>query len=250
VPTYAAPGVYVEEVPSSQKSLSAAATAIAAFVGFTQRGPDDDPSDPEGLKPRLVTSWTQFEQLYGGFSNGCMLPLSVFGYFHNGGNIAYIVRIPNTAPAGQPAVAALPAADRALGNPLSVTSVEPDALLSIAIDPVDPGDDGSDEDGPAPFNLTVMERGSPVEEYPDLTLTPGDRNVEKVVNAASTRVKVKVDLEKGVDLSSMVDLLKPGLFPLEAAARYRCLSAGRSSPAPNPPARASMAWPSPRRSPW
>ena len=65
MPTYAAPGVYVEEVASSQKVLSAAPTAIAAFVGFTERAPSDDPNDPEGLAPRLVTSWTQFEQLYG-----------------------------------------------------------------------------------------------------------------------------------------------------------------------------------------
>jgi phage tail sheath protein FI len=56
MPTYTAPGVYVEEVPSAQKSLSAAATAIAAFVGFTERAPTDDPTDPEGTKPRLVTS--------------------------------------------------------------------------------------------------------------------------------------------------------------------------------------------------
>ncbi len=127
MPTYAAPGVYVEEVPSSQKSLSAAATAIAAFVGFTERAPTDDPSDPEGLTPRLVTSWTQFEELYGGFQNGCMLPLSVYGYFQNGGAVAYIVRIPNTSPSGEPSQVALPSADRALGNPMTVTSIDPDA---------------------------------------------------------------------------------------------------------------------------
>jgi phage tail sheath protein FI len=216
VPNYAAPGVYVEEVPSSQKSLSAAATAVAAFVGFTERWPDDDPSDSGGLKPRLVTSWSQFEQLYGGFRNGCMLPLSVYGYFQNGGTVAYIVRIPNTAPAGQPARAALPAADRALGNPLSVTSIEPDARLSIAVESVDGGEDASDGQ-PSPFKLTVFEKGQPVEDYPDLTITPGDRNVEKVVNATSTRVKVKVDLEKGVNLSSILDVLRPGTFPLEPA---------------------------------
>ena len=102
MPTYAAPGVYVEEVPSSQKVLTAAATAIAAFVGFTEIAPSDDPTDPEGVKPRLVTSWTQFEQLYGSFKNGCVLPLAVYGYFQNGGTIAYIVRIPNTTPAGEP----------------------------------------------------------------------------------------------------------------------------------------------------
>ena len=80
MPTYTAPGVYVEEVASSQKVLSPAATAIAAFVGFTERAPNDDPADPEGLAPRLVTSWSQYEQLYGGFAPGCMMPLSVYGY--------------------------------------------------------------------------------------------------------------------------------------------------------------------------
>src|SRR6185437_1052884 len=103
VPTYTAPGVYVEEVPSSQKVLSAAPTAIAAFVGFTERAPDDDPvNDPMGLAPRLVTSWSQYEKLYGSFAPGCMLPLSVYGYFANGGSIAYICRVPNASPSGQP----------------------------------------------------------------------------------------------------------------------------------------------------
>jgi uncharacterized protein len=216
VPTYTAPGVYVEEVPSSQKSLSAAATAIAAFVGFTQRAPDDDPSDPEGLKPRLVTSWTQFEQLYGSFENGYILPLSVYGYFQNGGTIAYIVRIPNTTPAGEPAQLALAAADRSLGSPVSVTSVEPDADLSVAIELVDTGDD--DSAGPAPFNFIVVENGNAVETFPNVTVLPGDTNVATVVNATSTKVKVKVDLDSKVDLSNLVDILKPGVFPLEKAA--------------------------------
>ena len=70
MPTYAAPGVYVEEVVSTQKVLTAAPTAVAAFVGFTERCADRRPADPEGLAPRLVTSWTQFESLYGGFTPG------------------------------------------------------------------------------------------------------------------------------------------------------------------------------------
>jgi phage tail sheath protein FI len=215
VPTYAAPGVYVEEVPSPQKSLTAAATAIAAFVGFTERAPDDDPSDPFGIKPRLVTSWSQYEQLYGGFKKGCVLPLSVYGYFQNGGSLAYIVRIPHTEPAGAPARASLPAADRALGNPLVVTSVEPDASLSIAIRPFDDGGQ-ADTEGPAPFNLAVLQGDIELESFSNLTLTPGERNVEKVVNAASTKVRVKVELDQKLDLSSLVDVMKPGVFPLEA----------------------------------
>src|SRR6266568_3774132 len=133
MPTYTAPGVYVEEVPSSQKVLSAAPTAVA---------------------PRLVTSWSQFEGLYGGFSPGCVLPLSVYGYFANGGSIAYICRIANTAPAGQPSRLTLPAADRALGEPLVVESLEPDAPISIEIASIDPGENAPE--GPSPFTLTVQ----------------------------------------------------------------------------------------------
>ncbi|MGN6088203.1 MAG: phage tail sheath family protein [Actinomycetales bacterium] len=215
MPTYTAPGVYVEEVPSSQKVLSAAPTAVAAFVGFTERAPQDDPNDPDGLAPRLVTSWTQFEQLYGSFAKGCMLPLSVYGYFQNGGQLAYIVRVPNTAPAGEPARLALPAADRALGLPLAIESLEPDADLTVAVETEDAGD--AAEDGPSPFTISIVEAGEVVESYPNLTLDSGPRNAATVINATSTRVKVEVKLDADVDLSQQLDLLKPGAYALEKA---------------------------------
>jgi uncharacterized protein len=216
MPTYTAPGVYVEEVPSSQKVLSAAPTAVAAFVGFTERAPSDDPRDPQGLAPRLVTSWSQYEALYGSFAEGCVLPLSVYGYFANGGSIAYICRIPNTEPAGEPARRALPAADRSLGLPLTVESIEPDANISIDIATVDGGDDAAE--GPAPFTLTVLLDGLPVETFPNVDFSSGPTNVKTVVNATSTKVKVDVDLDATVDLATQLELLKPGLYPLEKAA--------------------------------
>jgi phage tail sheath protein FI len=227
MPNYAAPGVYVEEVPSSQKVLTAAPTAIAAFVGFTERAPTDDPTDPEGVKPRLVTSWTQFEELYGSFKNGCLLPLSVYGYFQNGGSIAYIVRIPNTAPAGEPAQLALPAADRALGKPLTVTSVEPDANITVDISPGLDDEEDDESEGPSPFTMTVREGGAVVERFPNLTITPGDNNAETIVNAQSTKIRVKVDLASDVDLSQMMDVLKPGSFPLVKAEPTRVPVAGK-----------------------
>ena len=73
MPTYLTPGVYVEEVDTGSKPLAAVGTAVAAFVGFTAKAPSDDPGDPDGLKPRLVTNWSQFERLYGGFAPGVML---------------------------------------------------------------------------------------------------------------------------------------------------------------------------------
>jgi len=215
MPTYAAPGVYVEEVVSTQKVLSAAPTAITAFVGFTEKAPTDDPADPEGLAPRLVTSWTQFEKLYGSFAPGAVLPLSVYGYFANGGSLAYIVRVPNTAPSGQPSRRELPAADRSLGLPIAVESLEPDAALTLQIATADSDPDG---DGPSPFNLTVLDAGVPVESFENLTLDKGDRNVATVVNGTSTKIKVEVQLDAKTDLSSQIEVLKPGNYPLEKAA--------------------------------
>ncbi|RIJ71075.1 phage tail sheath family protein [Nakamurella silvestris] len=214
MPTYAAPGVYVEEVPSSQKVLTAGPTAIAAFVGFTEKAPTDDPRDPEGLAPRLVTSWSQFEALYGGFTPGAVLPLSVYGYFANGGAIAYIVRVPNTSPSGEPSRRELPAADRALGLPLVVESIEPDDDISLQVTTVD---EETEEEGPSPFNLSVIANGVEVESFENLTLDKGPRNVATVVNATSTKVKVEVALDAKADLSSQIELLKPGTYALEKA---------------------------------
>ena len=41
--TYQAPGVYVEEVPSGSRPIEAIGTAVAAFVGFTEKGPVGTP---------------------------------------------------------------------------------------------------------------------------------------------------------------------------------------------------------------
>ncbi|WP_426594394.1 phage tail sheath family protein [Cellulomonas sp. McL0617] len=214
MPTYTAPGVYVEEIPSSQKVLASAPTAVAAFVGFTERAPQDDPNDPQGLSPRLVTSWNQYEALYGGFVEGAILPLSVYGYFLNGGSLAYIVRIPNAEPSGEPARLALPAADRSLGLPIAVESVEPDANLTVVVEATEVADD---HEGPAPFSITIVDGGEAVESYDDLTLG-GPRDAATVINKTSTRVKVEVKLAADVDLTSQLELLKPGAYALEHAA--------------------------------
>lgn len=213
MPTYTAPGVYVEEVPSSQKVLASAPTAVAAFVGFTARAPHDDPSDPQGLAPRLVTSWTQFENLYGGFVEGAVLPLSVHGFFLNGGTAAYIVRVPHVEPAGESSRLALPATDRSLGLPVAVTSVEPDADLTVT---VTTDEAPEDLEGPAPFTLRIVENGVEVEAFGDLTLG-GPRDAATVVNATSTKVKIEILLEEDTDLSAQLEVLRPGAYTLEKA---------------------------------
>jgi hypothetical protein len=216
--------VYVEEVPSSQKVLTAAPTAVAAFVGFTEKAPTDDPNDPEGLAPRLVTSWSQFEALYGSFAPGCVLPLSVYGYFANGGSIAYICRVPNTGPSGKPAKLELPASDRALGTPLKIESVDPDANVTVEVSTDDAGDNAK---AGASFTLTVLVNGEPVEEYPGLTFG-GDRDVKTVVNKASAKVKVDLALAKGADVAGQLELIKPGRYQLAKAEPTKIPVTGRN----------------------
>ncbi|CAL9302968.1 phage tail sheath family protein [Streptomyces sp. SudanB182_2057] len=89
MPTYLTPGVYVEEVQSGARPIEGVGTAVAAFVGFAETGPFHTPT--------LVTSWDQYTQLFGGFTEGTYLAHSVYGYFANGGGAAYIVRIGGSA---------------------------------------------------------------------------------------------------------------------------------------------------------
>jgi phage tail sheath protein FI len=94
MPTYLHPGVYVEEIPSGSKPIEAVGTSVAAFVGYTEKGPLNDPT--------LVSTWDEFEKTFGGIQEivpdedlELQDPMghSVYAFFQNGGSKAYIVRI-------------------------------------------------------------------------------------------------------------------------------------------------------------
>ncbi|NHZ72357.1 MAG: phage tail sheath family protein [Aquificales bacterium] len=100
--TYASPGVYVEEVDRGTKPIEVAGVSIAAFVGITaeasmkQFNPDTGEREVvESVlnKATLVTNWTQFQDIFGGFLPGAFLPDAVYGYFANGGGACYITSL-------------------------------------------------------------------------------------------------------------------------------------------------------------
>jgi phage tail sheath protein FI len=95
VPTY--PGVYIEEVPSSVRTIVGVATSITAFVGRTLRGAVDEPA--------RVQSFADFERRFGGLWSKSSVSYAVQHYFLNGGVDALIVRVHNGA---QPATITLP----------------------------------------------------------------------------------------------------------------------------------------------
>lgn len=100
--TYKTPGVYVEVVDRGTKPIEAVGTSMAAFVGITAEASTKtiDPKTGESVPmtsvlnwPMLVTNWTQYVNLFGGFVSGAYLPDAVYNYFANGGGPCYITSL-------------------------------------------------------------------------------------------------------------------------------------------------------------
>jgi phage tail sheath protein FI len=100
--TYASPGVYVEEVDRGTKPIEAVGTSMAAFVGITAEASIKaiDAETGELVPIRsvvnqavLVTNWTQFVMVFGGFVEEAYLPDAVYGYFANGGGPCYVTSL-------------------------------------------------------------------------------------------------------------------------------------------------------------
>ena len=79
------PGVYIEEIPSGPRTIAAAPTSIAAFVGCARRGPTD--------RPLTVRSVVEFERAYGGLWAESAMSYAVRHFFMDGGTEAVICRV-------------------------------------------------------------------------------------------------------------------------------------------------------------
>jgi uncharacterized protein len=188
MPTYLTPGVYVEEIPAQSKPIEGVSTSVAAFVGLAPGGPVNT--------AMRIANWTQFARIYsdptnpdnGPFMEGAYLAHAVYGYFANGGSLAWIVRVgkEDGAPTAQ---AALPAAgDSNVETYRAVAQKGVDAKdISIEIAEENPV---GGEKGEPTYKVTVT-AGSDVEEYDGLTLKKGRNNIATKVNAASKLVKIE-----------------------------------------------------------
>ncbi|MEV5885785.1 phage tail sheath subtilisin-like domain-containing protein [Streptomyces sp. NPDC052020] len=159
MPTYLTPGVYVEEVQSGARPIEGVGTAVAAFVGFAGAGPFHTPT--------LVTSWDQYTQQFGGFTEGTYLAHAVYGYFSNGGGAAYVVRVGGSAEDASAPAADGTAPGRPAGAPRPVelggflVAARPGAVgVSVEIADV-PGEDPPEDR----FRFLVRQGGEVVETY-------------------------------------------------------------------------------------
>jgi uncharacterized protein len=109
MPEYLSPGVYVEEIDRGPKPIEGVGTAMAVFVGFTEKASVAEVVDGETVtrdlfnRPQLVTNWTQYVERFGGFVEGAYLPHAVYGYFSNGGSRCYVLSV-KTIPRAQVAL--------------------------------------------------------------------------------------------------------------------------------------------------
>ena len=115
---YLTPGVYRTFPAPSPPPLALVRTDIAGFVGFAERGPLPEDFLP-GFDPALValrlTSWAGFQTNFGSFLPNGTLAYAVRGFFANGGNTCYVVRVAasrpppqGVAPDRQPMAASIP----------------------------------------------------------------------------------------------------------------------------------------------
>jgi phage tail sheath protein FI len=189
MPSYLSPGVYVEEVSSGSRPIEGVGTALSAFVGFTQRGPLNEPI--------LVTNWTQYTRTFGEFVEGAYLPHAVYGYFLNGGGSAYVVRVGAAAAEDEAAPG-----DRHI-EPLRATAElagSGAAKPGYAVRAIAPGHDGNDitieiadasEAGDDTFKLIVHKAGKAEETFDNVTAKRGVTNVITVVRAQSKLITIE-----------------------------------------------------------
>src|SRR5437016_4229740 len=108
MPDYLNPGVYVQELPSATLPIEGVSTAVAAFIGVTDKGPVAGTILPTGrvAQPVLVTNFTQYARIFGGFRQDSFLTYAVQAFFQNGGQSLYIVRVVPSALSSPPSNAA------------------------------------------------------------------------------------------------------------------------------------------------
>lgn len=114
------PGVYIVEIPSGSRAITGVATAITAFVGRASRGPVDEPV--------TVTSYTEFERVFGGLWRESALGYTVRDFYLNGGGTALVVRLAGGATAATLDVGGLAltaSGPGAWGNKLEVDVTHP-----------------------------------------------------------------------------------------------------------------------------
>lgn len=152
------PGVYVSEIPAGGQDIAGVATSITAFMGTALCGPlGFDPLTNE-TGAREISSFGDYERMFGGLWQSSPMSYAVRDFFQNGGSQAIIVRLyePFAVPAGTGGRATVPANAPGLppeATPLNLIAASPGGWGNDVRVMVDT--DGIAE-GSGEFNLSVF----------------------------------------------------------------------------------------------
>ena len=183
--TVSYPGLYLEELPSSARSIVAAPTSIAVFVGYTH------PFKTKTFgEPIRIFSFSDFERDFGGVYLSGVIDASVAHavnqFFLNGGSEAYVVGLkPSYQISGNPPQAITnPTAtfNTAGGGGIVFTAQEPtdhaSMAMTVRLSNIPPALDRAD------FTISY---GNRIETFRGLSLTTASLDA---VNAASSLIRV------------------------------------------------------------
>ncbi len=180
------PGVYIEEIPSGVRTIAGVATSITAFIGKALRGPTE--------QPVTITSYGDYERVFGGLHRDFTLSYAVRDFFINGGGQAVIVRLykPVTGKAAKavyevPSLALEAASEGAWGMQVRArVDKKPTTDANLQAVATRLGVQASDL-----FDLTVRDGGTGVvESFLNLTTKESARRADRVLKAESSLVRV------------------------------------------------------------
>lgn len=175
------PGVYIEEISSGERTIAGVATSVTAFLGAATRGPVS--------KATRISSFADFERIFGGLSADSEMSYGVRQFFLNGGSDAWIVRIvKNATPARRP-----------LLNAKSITVLTVTALdagtsgndIQVSVDYATSTPDSS-------FNISFTRSSDGcAEHYIDVSMNSADaRYLPNLVNGISQLVSLTQDFSR------------------------------------------------------
>lgn len=209
---YERPGIYLSETLTPlSNNVNIPGEALGAFAAAYNIGP---------TVPTLVNSWSQYTQLYGGFSvaNGSLLTYGVWQFFNNGGQSCFILRVPNT----DATLATLvlqdvnsPADDVLTVNCIAVGGWGNEIYINVT----SAGASGR-------FNINVYNNGTSlnnlVEQFVDMSMNPADpRSVASIINSkisGSNYITVIPSLPSNTYTSGVTDLALLTTTPLAGGA--------------------------------
>ncbi|KMY66914.1 hypothetical protein AAU61_13145 [Desulfocarbo indianensis] len=187
------PGLYLEEIPSSARSIVAAPTSVAVFVGYTH----PFKTKAHG-KPVRIFSFADYEREFGGLYQSDNidgnLALAAYQFFVNGGSEAYVVGLK---------------ARYHLGGGLSEDVTKPSHTLAttgggMVFQALEPTDNPKMTMRVTPSNIRESAAGAGLDTA-DFTITYGNRvenyrgvqlseaSLDAAINAASSLVSVAPD---------------------------------------------------------